>query len=366
MKNTKLMSPIDSGEKSVDTSDIAILVLGGPDSEKSSFVEHTKAFAETFHEDLSEGLYAAQAPRTVFESGLHPYEVVRQKDRTQLNVIHLNEMFSEDIIGSMEHHQLFRSGEHDFISNRTPRSDLQPSLKSAKYMIVDTPAINNPIQDDEQIIIRIVSSRPFNLILVAVSYLRPLTIELQLSLEYLSKVLQGLHCNIAFLHTHVDYSDYHPYNEDFYHNLKLRNLLLGRIFRNQGFPSQEEGPRSHMFPQDDEMEERPSFILDLGSDQGPIVQGLNRNTIREILLLAAINSPLEIDTSEENEARILAIPHPRHLTEEEHKAIKAVILAEDEVQKTVFITDDCLGQRYKVRDSLFHHARVIHSKLVGV
>ncbi|KAG0328280.1 hypothetical protein BG000_000552, partial [Podila horticola] len=361
---------VSSGQKIVDTTAISILVLGGQRSGKSSFVEHAKTLAETIDRAIVEILPSAEhvskISRTVFDSSAPEYEVVRLRNMTQFNVMHMDEIFGEDTTGSMEQHEMLRSSEDNFFTDVNFRGDFDPPPTLTKYAILDTPSINNSAEDDESIISALASTRSFNLILIAVSYLHPLTIELQQALEYYSNVLRGLHCNIAFLHTHIDYADHHPHNEDFYQNLKLRNLLLGRIFQTQGLSPEEGDSRSHMEPQDDEMEQHPSFIIDLGPDEGPIVQGLNRNTIREILLLAASNSPLEIDTSEKNLSRILSIPHPRNLTDEAHKAVKMAILEEDERQKGVFITDDRLGRRYKARDSLFHHTRVIYSKLVDV
>ncbi|KAF9309739.1 hypothetical protein BG006_004995, partial [Podila minutissima] len=211
-------------------------------------------------------------------------------------------------------------------------------------MILDTPGINNSVSDDETIT-KLVLRHSFNLVLIVISFWYPLTVELQLALEYYSKVLQGLHCNVAFLHTRVDYADHHSHNEDFYRNLKLRNLLLSRIFQDRG--STPEGKdRRHMVPKADEMEEHPSFTLDLRSDKGSIIHCLDRNTIREILYLAASNSPQRIDTSNENMEKIRAIPHPKTFTDSQRRKILESISEEDEKQKILSVPDDCLGRSY--------------------
>ncbi|KAF9379130.1 hypothetical protein CPB97_009147 [Podila verticillata] len=341
--------------------DYSILLLGRSQSGKSSLVEHIRNYADSVDEGLS-SQESTRAQYTVFKSSLPSYEAIQKDNGAILNVVHLRDMFSKDSNGSLEYHELLRSSEQNFVSRVSTHTASLPQHKSLTFMILDTPGINNSVKDDETIL-GLVSSRSFNLVLIVVSFWYPLTVELQLALEYYSRVIQGLHCNIAFLHTHVDYADHHPHNEDFYRNLKLRNLLLSRIFQDQG-PSPEGKPRSHMVPKADEMEEHPSFTMDLRSDGGPITQCSNRITIREILQLAASQSPRRIGATKENMDQIRAIPHPRNFTDNQRRLILESISAEDEKQKSLFAVDDRLGKSYHLKDTSFHKTRTIYNELV--
>ncbi|KAG0357097.1 hypothetical protein BG005_003914 [Podila minutissima] len=345
------------------TSAYTILVLGRSQSGKSTLVEHIKSYADSV--EVTSNLRAMRTPHTVFQSNLPTYEAIQKDNGTILNVTHLADIFSEDYSGFLEYHELLRSSERNFVARVSPPMTSLPQPKTLAYMILDTPGINNSVNDDETIT-KLMSSHPFNLVLIVISFWYPLTIELQLALEYYSKVLQGLHCNVAFLHTRVDYADHHPHNEDFYRNLKLRNLLLSRIFQDPLNPgSTTEGKaRSHMVPKVDEMEEHPSFTLDLRSDKGPIIHCLNCNTIRDILCLAASNSPQRIDTSDENMNRIRAIPHPKNFTDSQRRKIQESIAAEDEKQKLLSVADDCIGRSYSLKDTSFHKTRSIYKELV--
>ncbi|KAG0350272.1 hypothetical protein BG005_010193, partial [Podila minutissima] len=342
------------------TPEYTILILGRSQSGKSTLVERIKSYADSV--EVVSNLRAVRTPHTVFQSNLPTYEAIQKDNGTILNVTHLADIFSEDGSGFLEYHELLRSSERNFDARVSPPMTSLPQPKTLTYMILDTPGISNSVNDDETIT-KLVSSHSFNLVLIVVSFWYPLTIELQLALEYYSKVLQGLHCNVAFLHTRVDYADHHPHNEDFYRNLKLRNLLLSRIFQDPG--STPEGKsRSHMVPKADEMEEHPSFTLDLRSDKGPIIDCLNCNTIREILYLAASNSPQKIDTSNENMNRIRDIPHPKNFTDTQRRKVLESISAEDEQQKILSVVDDCLGRSYSLKDTSFHKTRSIYKELV--
>ncbi|KAF9296071.1 hypothetical protein BGZ74_010482, partial [Mortierella antarctica] len=337
-----------------------ILVLGRSQSGKSTLVEHIKCYADSV--EAISNLRAMRTPHTVFQSNLPTYEAIQKDNGTILNVTQLADIFSEDDSGFLAYHELLRSSERNFVARVSPPMTSLPQPKTLAYMILDTPGINNSVNDDETIT-KLVSSHSFNLVLIVVSFWYPLTLELQLALEYYSKILQGLHCNVAFLHTRVDYADHHPHNEDFYRNLKLRNLLLSRIFQDRG-STPRGNARSHMVPKADEMEEHPSFTLELRSDESPIIHSLNRNTIREILYLAASNSPQRIDTSDENMDRIRAIPHPKNFTESQRRKIQESISEEDEKQKILSVADDCLGRSYGLKDTSFHKTRSIYKELV--
>ncbi|KAF9316888.1 hypothetical protein BG006_003457, partial [Podila minutissima] len=342
------------------TSAYTILVLGRSQSGKSTLVEHIKNYADSV--EVISNIRAMRTLPTVFQSNLPIYEAIQNDNGLILNVTHLADIFSEDYSGFLEYQELLRSSERNFVARVSPPMTSLPQPKTLAYMILDTPGINNSVNDDEAIM-KLVSSHSFSLVLIVISFWYPLTVELQLALEYYSKVLQGLHCNVAFLHTHVDYADHHPYNEDFYRNLKMRNLLLSRIFQDPG--STPEGKaRSHMVPKEDEMEEHPSFTLDLQSDKRPITHCLNCNTIREILCLAASNSPQRIDTSDENMNRIRAIPHPKNFTDSQRRKIQESIAAEDEKQKLLSVADDRIGRSYSLKYTSFHKTRAIYKELV--
>ncbi|KAF9305581.1 hypothetical protein BGZ74_009732 [Mortierella antarctica] len=97
------------------------------------------------------------------------------------------------------------------ISLQDPSS--QHQLQLVEFKFLDTPGLNDTKYRDvifaRMIVDEIIRIQSFNLILVLVSGLSPISPEYGFALEYYSKILEGLHSKIAFLYTKIDYADCH-------------------------------------------------------------------------------------------------------------------------------------------------------------
>ncbi|KAF9323043.1 hypothetical protein BG006_001819, partial [Podila minutissima] len=158
----------------------------------------------------------------------------------------------------------------------------------------------------------------FNLIIITVSYKQPHTLEHQLDLEYYANVFKGLHSRIAFLHTHVDYTEIHHTNKVYHTNIKMKDKALSIIFRQYD--------REVVFDEEN-IQLYSNFTIDMASKKRPVISCLIRNTIREILIMA-IEPPAILDTSSQNIERIREITHPTKFNDDQRKRVKARFQAE--------------------------------------
>lgn len=281
----------------------SVLVLGRTQSGKSSLTQHMMQYADpTCSIDqsvLGDGNTSKteSIKRICISSNLPAYEIVDKATGMTVDVQNLHAIQDE-----CDFHELLSGREHKYtLSMVAPDPTMLPS-DCVEFQFLDTPGLNDTdhrsVDIAANIVKEILATRTFNLILVTVSALSPLTVEYRLELEYYAKVLQGLHANIAFLYTHVDYANCHHSNTNHCTTMSRRHDAFSDIFRGAE-PSTASGV------------EFKRFTIDLlSSNKRPVVQCLIRNTLREILQLAVANTPVVVDGHWSNIARIQAIDHP--------------------------------------------------------
>ncbi|KAG0038658.1 hypothetical protein BGZ82_011311 [Podila clonocystis] len=300
----------------------SVLVLGQTQSGKSTLVQHIKKYANPAHEIHPSCLENGDIPKALstvrffFDSSLPWYQVQRKNDGSILALQNPQSKIDEE-----DYLELLKGREKDYtfkISPQDPHS-LAPQLVEFKFL--DTSGLNDTDQRDavsaENDIQEIFVTQQFNLVLVVVSADRPLSMGYGFSLEYYAKVLDGLHSNIAFLYTHVNYADCHHSNKAYHNRVTTRHRAICSIFRNRTYaPSRQDNAKSG-----DSLENETTyrkFAIDLTSDKRPIVQCLIQNALRDILQLAVTNPPMDVDTSESNTERIKTLVHPDKSSQEYH------------------------------------------------
>ncbi|KAG0363625.1 hypothetical protein BG005_009976 [Podila minutissima] len=276
----------------------SVLVLGKTQSGKTAFIEHAKKYANSEYTInqavLGNGTFSkTDRTHTVIASSTLPsYQVYNKSSGDKVDFNPAEDADEEDIRDLLFKHD-------DNIDLRLAPENL--SSESMDFEFLDTPGLCNHQDKDvaqaADIIGEILATRSFNLILIVVSIQDPLSAEQLLALEYYSKVLDGLHSNIALLYTHADYGTYlHP-NKAQQSVLANKTRMLSRIF--QGPTAEDSDPY-------------PYFTIGLTERKLPVVQCLMQNTLREILQLAVSNLPALIDTNHANIDRIKNIDHPSY------------------------------------------------------
>ncbi|KAI9238972.1 MAG: hypothetical protein BYD32DRAFT_248240 [Podila humilis] len=281
----------------------SVLVLGRTQSGKSSLMQHMKKYADPTYSIDQSVLGDGNTSRTestkrfCISSNLPAYEIVDNATGMTVDVQNLHAIQDE-----FDFHELLSGRENKYTLRMVTPDPSMPSSDCVEFQFLDTPGLNDTdhrsVAIAANIVKEILRTQSFNLILVTVSALSPLTVEYRLELEYYAKVLQGLHANIAFLYTHVDYANCHHSNINHCEMLSRRHGAFSDIFRGTK-PISAGGV------------EFKHFTIDLlSSSKRPVVQCLIRNTLREILQLAVANSPVVVDGHWSNIARIQAIDHP--------------------------------------------------------
>ncbi|KAI9242936.1 MAG: hypothetical protein BYD32DRAFT_456548 [Podila humilis] len=133
------------------------------------------------------------------------------------------------------------------------------------------------------------------------------------ALEYYSKVLEGLHSHIAFLHTHVDYADCNHSNIIHRKRMANRHRAFRSIFRDRAYVPAQHAQIGHDSSAENDTEYK-KFEIDMKVAKRPITQCMIRNTVREILKLAVDSAPAVVNTSVENKERFNALPIPKRRT----------------------------------------------------
>lgn len=145
------------------------------------------------------------------------------------------------------------------------------NLNDMPFCFLDTPGLCNYDDKDSShatgIIEGILSVQSFNLILIAINLQNPLTAELLLALQYYSKVLDGLHNNIAFVFTHAHYDNYCLTD-------LRQSMLLAKKVQTLSRISQGSAAGN--------LESYPIFTIDLTDKMNPIAWCMTHNTLRDI------------------------------------------------------------------------------------
>ncbi|KAF9373682.1 hypothetical protein CPC16_001726 [Podila verticillata] len=303
----------------------SVLVLGKTQSGKSALIEHIKNYANpTYFIDTS----------LVGRGNVSKTDITRPFNvRTNLPIYEAYRKDTWEIIDPTDlatkcedeedYHDILSSRERD-VGLRTKPEDPSFPSDTIELQFLDTPGLNDTNDRDSthavNIISEMINTRSFNLIIIVVSFMGPLTMDTQLALEYYANVFRGLHSRIVFLYTHVDYADVHHTNTTHHLNMKMKNKLLSKIFRRHD--------NETVFDEEN-VKEYPSLTIDLVSKKRPIINCLIRNTIRKLLQMATA-PPAVLDTSLKNIERVLGIAHPSKFSDEQRLTIKARFLAEEQ------------------------------------
>lgn len=291
----------------------SVLVLGKTQSGKSSFVQHIKKYADPAY-IVNQSLLGigntscTDSVQQIFvHSDLPAYEVLDIANGSTFNSQELNSI----IQCQGRYIDLINGRETKYKLRMVPQNAARPRSELVEFRFLDTPGINDTQHRDDvfarNIIEEIIATRSFNLILITVSAMSALSMEYGFALEYYAKVLQGLHSNIAFLYTHVDYADCHPTNTHHHSSMVTRHNAFSSIFKDLRYLPKE---KSVDGTDTEDLGHHRRFMIDFNTKKRPVIQCLIRNTLRDILQLAVTSSPVELDTSPSNIERIRAIVNP--------------------------------------------------------
>ncbi|KAF9327689.1 hypothetical protein BG006_009040 [Podila minutissima] len=181
----------------------SILVLGKFQAGKTALIQNIKTYANpssTIDRSLlGDGtFFKTDKPRHFrFKSNLPTYEAFDRESGTTHNLKNLEASTTdnEDCEDSL------------FARENTVGLGLRPRTR---FEFLDTPGFCNykgkDVAHAESVIKAITDARSFNLVLIVVNPLDPITTDYQLALRYYSEVLYDLHTNTAFVFTHVNYA----------------------------------------------------------------------------------------------------------------------------------------------------------------
>ncbi|KAG0350641.1 hypothetical protein BG005_009829 [Podila minutissima] len=301
----------------------SVLVLGKTQSGKSCLIEHIKQYADqnySINQDvLGDGNTSrTQSTKRVYiDSNLPAFQAVENVTGKTVDIGNLETMLTD----KDDYQDMLRSREKYFTLSAVPPNPDNPPSQHVEFTFLDTPGINDTNNRDAtfaaKIIDEVIATRSFNLILVVVSCKHPLSMEYGHALEYYAKVLDGLHSNIVFLYTHVDYADCHPSNTEHHADMAKRHRAFSSIFQNLQYSPSWNPAGGSAAPEGNNA--CRYFTIDLQSTKRPIIQCLIRNTLRDILQLAILSPPAILDISNGNVDRIKAIVHPDAANQEFHE-----------------------------------------------
>ncbi|KAF9323979.1 hypothetical protein BG006_000960 [Podila minutissima] len=308
-----------------ETSKYSVLILGSTQAGKSALIEHIRSYVDPGYAIdeslLGDGIASKTDTTTPFfvESNLPTYEAYRKETGEAIDLKNLSTRYKDE-----EDYRDALLSHPDAVGMRQVPQDLNTLSESMEFQFLDTPGLNGTQGKDSEnaasIVNEVVNTQSFNLIVFVISANVPLTEDKLLALEYFAYVLRGLHSKIVFLHTHVDYYETHHSNITHNFDMKLRVLFLSNIFRRHA---------SEAICDKDNIVEYPSLTIDLITRNRPIVQCLIRNTIRDILMLAA-GPPTFFDTNAENIKRISEIPYPVEFNQEQRKKLEIKLREESQ------------------------------------
>lgn len=314
----------NSLDRPLETQKYSVLILGSTQDGKSTLIQHIKRYADPDYvideSLLGNGIVSKTEDTKTFvvESDLPAYETYRMDtgEVIELHSIATKSQTQDDYL------EILHAREGDVGMRLTPK-DLPATSKHMTFQFLDTPGLNNTYGKDSEyvsnIVNEIIDTRSFNLIVFVISSKNPLTEEKQLALEYFAYVLRGLHSRIVFLYTHVDYAEAHRSNAAHHLDMSMRNKTLSTIFRRHDSLTTFDKNSIEMYP---------SFTIDLVNTDRPIIQGLIRSTIREILVTATA-PPVVLDVSSESILRIRVIAYPTEFGPEQRKKLESELRAID-------------------------------------
>ncbi|KAG0342243.1 hypothetical protein BG005_002773 [Podila minutissima] len=304
----------------------SVLVLGKTQSGKSSLVQHIKRYADPAYLIDNSLIGNGNTSKTgstgqfFIHSDLPAYKVLELATGTIVDVQNLHAMIENED----DYLDILHGREAKYGLKMVPQEPHRSPPQLVEFRFLDTPGINDTNHMDDifavDIISEVIATGSFNLILIVVSAKNPLSKEYGFALEYYAKVLQGLHTNIAFLYTHVDYAHCHHTNTTHHLSMLKRHNSFSRIFRDLRYLPIE---NLHGGADTEETRDYRHFKIDLHSTKRPVVQCLIQNTLRDILQLAVKSLPVDLDTSKSNKERIWALVHPDKSNLEHRRRLQA-------------------------------------------
>ncbi|KAG0019623.1 hypothetical protein BGZ82_011834, partial [Podila clonocystis] len=301
----------------------SVLIMGKTQAGKSTLIEHIKNYVNPSYAIDSSllgngNLSKTESTRPFYvESNLPVYEVYRKDNGEVIDLDDLPSKFDDE----EDYRDILFSRERD-VGLRQAHQDPSNPSDNIEFQFLDSLDLENADENDSNyaamIIDKLIHIQTFNLIIITESYKNLLTQEQQLHLEYFANVFKGLHSRIMFLHTHVDYTNIHPSNSTHHRNMKMKNKALSKLFRRYD---------NEVSFDEDNFKEYPSLTIDLVSNKRPVITGLIRNSIREILKMATRPAVI-FDTSIYNIVRVRAIPYPTQFTDEQLKQAKTRLQAD--------------------------------------
>ncbi|KAF9319195.1 hypothetical protein BG003_009653 [Podila horticola] len=309
----------------------SVLVLGKTQAGKSTLVQHIKQYANPINASEFSILTgntsrSDSAERLVIRNDPPTYEVFDVVKGVTLDPS-LN-FGDED-----DYRRLLSGSEKDCKLNVVSKAPQDPKdsedLKGSQdptaqstppeyveWFFLDSPGLDDTDYGDpmycSNFASNILTTQPFNLILVTVSTKKPITLEYKYALEYYAQVLQE-HPNVAILYTHVDYADNHHSNMNYHSCVASRHWVFSRILRGL-----------ECIPMDNNSISEPLDLyeyvdIDPNPMKRPAVQCLNHKSLREILTLATSNNdPTRLDPG-----WIRAVPTPYQAIQAQRDKCKA-------------------------------------------
>ncbi|KAF9370387.1 hypothetical protein CPC16_003741 [Podila verticillata] len=259
----------------------SILFLGEMQSGKSCLIEHLRKYADPRYTIDQTLIGDGDLPKTTrtrmfhATSNLLPYEVCKTT-------------------ATIEADRLSKGPDKDDSFDSVELKSKMSYLDDMEFQFLDTPGFYNQQDEDNahaDIVEGMRSARYFNLIVIVINFSK---LDCGLALEYYAKLLNGLQSNLAFVFTHAGDGDYS-------HTKSKQRLFLADIVSNL----------SRLFPRSspDGSESHPTFTIGLTEDQSPATQCTINNTLRDVLMLAASNLPVEVDNIL-SEERIKSLTRP--------------------------------------------------------
>ncbi|KAF9277381.1 hypothetical protein BGZ74_003378, partial [Mortierella antarctica] len=254
-------------------------------------------------------------------SNLPAYEVQRKNDGSIINLQNLQARFKNED----DYLKLIAGCEKDYTLRISQDPQYLPS-QLIEFQFLDTPSLNDTDQRDTvfagNIIKEIINTQSFNLILIIVSAKCTLSKEFGFTLEYYSNMLEGLHTNMAFLHTPVDYANCHYSKTEYHDRMATRHHKFSNIFRDCTYAPNPHKTVEESTSMDIDSAAYRSFTINMHMGKRPIIQCLIQNMLQEILQFMVANAPVDLDTSEENIVQIKGMVHPDEANQEYHNQFR--------------------------------------------
>ncbi|KAF9386082.1 hypothetical protein BGX21_000889 [Mortierella sp. AD011] len=258
--------------------EINVLLLGETQSGKSTFIEFVKKYADPDYAiNLSNiGGSVSSSTEDVVRSTVHTNlpitKMVKRGPGSSLTAINLGSLINDfPDVDDFE----------DTLNQRNIKIVQTPSSESPKqylFNFFDTPGLNDTRGGDEEHIASIYkvlrSAGNIHLVLVTIGNV-PFSPGFKAATMCYFDMFPEFHGLVAFVHTHFDYKNFHPQQEDFAADFTKKKAVLNDMMRRNTCQHFE-------------------IDCDINSKR-PIRIGITQNIIRRIISLAPFNQPVAMD-----------------------------------------------------------------------